>query len=133
MDTQRLSWLVWFQFVLTLVILAAVGFVIGPAGAAGVPAESAGLLVPVFIGAGGLGTVILFALSPALARSVKGNYFSYVLVRGAFAESIGVYGFVLYLLGASRNLFPVFLVWSLALLVLVMPSSADQDRFNSSL
>ena len=133
MNTQRLSWLVWFQFVLTLVIFAGVGFFIGPAGTAGVPAGSAGLLAPVFIGAGGLGTVILFALSPALARSSKGNYLVYMLIRGAFAESVGVYGFVLYLLGASRNLFSVFLVWSLALLILIMPSSADQDRFNDSL
>lgn len=54
---------------------------------------------------------------------------SFCIVRWALAEAIGLFGFVLYFLGAPATLFFTSLGWALVLLVLLRPNPEGQEEF----
>ena len=78
-------------------------------------------------GAAGVTTVLILVMRSLLAGRTR--YMSFCIVRWALAEAIGLFGFVLYFLGASATLFFTFLGWALVLLVLLRPNPEGQEEF----
>ncbi len=86
------------------------------------------LVLQIALGALSLATaVVVYGLLPYIAKRI--GYFLFTTLRWAFSVSIGVYGLVLFLLGASRLAFFSFLGGSLLLLLLLYPSERMRRRF----
>ncbi len=71
-------------------------------------------------------TILTFR-GPVVSR-VK-NYGKFCIFRFAFAQAIGIYGFILFLFGASWLVFGIFLAWALVLELLVAPTQGNRARF----
>jgi hypothetical protein len=51
------------------------------------------------------------------------------IIRFALAESIAIYGLVLYFLGVSWVVFAIFWAWSFCIFLFLVPTEAGLDRF----
>ena len=112
-------WVLWTGLLAAVLGYGAVGYFLQHA--RGLPGADASAVATLRLILGGLAlseTAAIFALphllkdrSPALVG----------LIRWLMAESIAVYGLVLFVVGAPWSYFGVFLGWSLVLLAIHMP------------
>jgi hypothetical protein len=72
-----------------------------------------------------LQTLGMLALRQRLAALVQFDPLRFFVVRFALAESVAVYGLVLFLLGRSWAVLLAFVAWALALMVLIRPSADE--------
>ena len=127
--SQKSLWTLWMTMTCAVFIYGGIGYFVRKLGSAAPSPELLPMVAPVFFGMATLETLALYLFFPRFAR--KSTYSSYSILRWAFAESIGVNGLVLFILGASPLIFVVFLAWSLLLNLSMMPSDEDRDRFES--
>ena len=119
-------WLIWLSFVTALPMYGVVGFLVRNQ----TQGFSPGLLpmaTPLFVILAVSVSLLLIVLRFVLAGRV--NYSTYCILRWACSDSIGIYGFILFLFGASWQIFAGFLAWALLFLLSQMPTQADRQGF----
>lgn len=125
---KKIVWIVWFALVNSLFVYLIVGYFVRQSNQAMVNNDILPVLTPILAAISFVISVLIFLLSPKLAK--KRNFFTYCIFRWAFAESICIYGLVLFILGATWYIFGSFFILSLFLFMILMPTQATLDRFN---
>ena len=125
--SQKTLWLFWAVFTYSIFIYGLVGYWVRRSGGNAAFGGLLSMLIPTFLSLASLETGALFLFMPQFAG--KTTYFSYSIIRWALAESIGAYGLVLFMLGASRVIFGIFLGWALLLNLMMMPNKNDRNKF----
>ena len=122
-------WTVWGAIFGTLGILGGIGFFLRESDTLSVPLtpEDLSVLIPIFSILAVAITAAVFAGAPMLAKHV--NYQAYSIIRWALTEAIGTIGFVVFLLGASWNVFSAFLGWALLLAFYIRPTDDAHYQF----
>ncbi len=84
----------------------------------------------VFLGmSSGLHVLTAFLLRQAIAALTKGSYVGYCIVRWALLEAIGVYGFVLAMLGVDFAVTSIFFMAGLLTIGGTRPGATDREAF----
>lgn len=117
----------WLAFVHGLFLFTVVGVGFWPALRGTSPQSPDRLLIAIFLVMGATSTAALFKWHKVGSRPK--SYLSYSQTRFAFAESVGIFGFILLLQSSSWPAYLPFLIWSATLLWLAKPTKADQQRF----
>ena len=125
--SRKTLWVFWGAFTYASFFYGVIGYWVRCSARISVSGELSSMLIPVFIGLALMETIVLFLLMPRFAQ--KTSYSSYCILRWALAGSIGVYGFVLFVLGASWVILAIFLGWALLLNLILMPTQNDRDKF----
>jgi len=119
--------IVWLSLLGSIFIYVLVGFMARSQGAPPAsPDAPLGLMAGMFAIIA-LGTTGFIVLSSRLL--IRAEYFSFCIVRWALAESIAIYGLALFLMGLDWPFFLGFIVWALALMVVLMPSASARQRY----
>lgn len=126
-NESKMAWILYGAMFSAMVFYGVVGFLIRGS-AAPAPNPLLPMLTAIFLAAAGMETVLLLAWASQMAGKML--YVGYCVIRWVLAEAIGIYGFVLFLLGAEQVFFVTFLGWSLALMLLCMPTEADREKFD---
>jgi hypothetical protein len=124
---QRVMWILWASLLLSLVIYVVVALVAGPTArpADGMSHDLAFLKwIFLAIAFGETGAILM------LSRTLVGKLplLNFFVVRWALAESIGVFGLVLYFVGEALTFLLVFIGWGAALLLLLAPTHSAIQR-----
>ncbi|TNE48766.1 MAG: hypothetical protein EP343_15260 [Deltaproteobacteria bacterium] len=128
---RKLLFRIWVGLLALLFVLAGVGLALVSSRKAPPVDPKMILVLQIALGALSLATaVVIFGLLPYIAKRI--GYFLFTTLRWAFSVSIGLYGLVLFLLGATRLAFFSFLGGSLLLLLLLYPSEKIRLRFAPS-
>lgn len=128
-NPQTVLWMLWGTILGTLGVLGGVGFFLRESDILTAPLtpEDLAVLTPIFSILAVSITAAIFAGAPMLAKHA--NYQVYSLSRWALAETIGIVGFVLSLLGVSWNVFSAFLGWALFLTFYLRPTADAHHQF----
>jgi F0F1-type ATP synthase membrane subunit c/vacuolar-type H+-ATPase subunit K len=117
--------LLWGSFVFTHVMFVVMGVLL-PDPAAAIPAEELQLMIIVMSGIGvSVGVVALGLVPRVFARA---DYFTFLILRFALAESITIFGLVLAFQGADWRVPTIFAAFGLLLHLLAAPTDADKRR-----
>ncbi len=124
-NSMQTLWVLWGAFVSSLAFYGGVAFLVSEQGwALGAPGLLS-LLIPLFGAMAALEALFLILFFPRLAG--KMDYTAYCILRWAMADSIGIYGLILFLLGASWDVLGAFIGGALFLNVLFRPSSLEKE------
>ncbi|MDP8257685.1 MAG: hypothetical protein P9M14_18210 [Candidatus Alcyoniella australis] len=127
LPNASMVWLIWLSLIGSILIYGLVGIMVRSSSGPLDPDANLNMILGIFAMVGLATSVVTLLSGRFLARS--GQYFTYCIVRWAMAESIAIFGLALYMIGADAPFFFIFLVWSLALMLLLMPNHASRDRF----
>lgn len=119
-------WFLWLVNIFALIIYAFIGYRIR-ALSNGLLLEIPNQLFTAIFVILGIGNTAFSFFGPFVSKVNKFEQFC--LLRFAFAEAIGVYGFFLFICGASWTTFGIFLGWSLMLQLLVAPTESNRQGF----
>ena len=119
--------LLWAAFTYSTFMYGLIGYLVRRSGVTATSGELLSMLTPTFLSLASLETGALFLFMPQFAG--KTTYFSYSIIRWVLAESIGIYGFVLFVFGVSPTIFGIFLGWALLLDLTMMPNKNDRNKF----
>ncbi len=129
-DPPSPLWILWGMMTGSVFFYGAVGYFLRKSGVIAPSVELLSLLMPAFLLLAAVEAMALFLVfQKFVVRKV--TYSSYSILRWTLAESIGIYGLILFVLGGSRLIFGGFLGGSLLLNLVMMPSAEDRDRFDS--
>jgi hypothetical protein len=122
--------LVWKAMVGVVGVYAALGYWLSGGGERAASDELQSLLVPVFAGVSAAAMVAVFSRGHLLAQ--RAGYRAYCLIRWAAAETIGLFGLVLALAGATSTVTIAFCGWSLLSLFRLRPTADDFRRYRTA-
>jgi hypothetical protein len=121
-------WILWGAFVFSHLVFVVIGQVARDPGAALSPEE----LQPILITMSGVAIgVVAFSLGMAPRIFAKAPYFTFLILRFAFAESVTIFGLVLAFMGADWRVPVTFAAFGLLLHALAAPTEADRRRHES--
>lgn len=126
-ENQTVLWILWGALTASLGMYAVVGYLIQQWLSRSLAIELPSAFVFFCGGMALVKTIVIFTCGSLFAK--QGNYQTYSILRWALAEAIGIYGFALFVLGASWTVFGTFLAWALLLELRLMPTADDQQRF----
>ena len=129
-QNPQIMWILWCAITAGLFIYAIVAYIISLESPADQNPETLTTLMAVLsvVAAGETGFLFLF---PSLyAKNPNGNFMTLMIIRLAVAESIGIFGLVGRLMGVSWVVFAFFLVWSLVLMISLMPTKSAIANFD---
>lgn len=115
--------------ILWMAFLGAVGVYIVIAYILGFGREKASdltFMLPIFAGVAAVMTIFAFSAGKLLAQM---EYQPYCIVRWAMVESVGVFGLLLVVLGASANTALAFFGWALLSLLRLRPTPEDYQQY----
>jgi hypothetical protein len=92
--------------------------------------ETQSLLVPVFAGVSAAAMIAVFSRGHLLAQRV--GYRAYCLIRWVVAETVGLFGLVLAIVGATNTVTIAFCGWSLLSLFRLRPTPDDFRRYRTA-
>ena len=120
---MQTTWIIYGALCMSMIIYGAVGFaVVEP------PEEpNTDMMMPLALGIVSLTTS---AGTFFVDKFIQGNYQTRNIIKWALAESIAIYGFVLYFLTANTVYLLAFIVFALALMAVHAP---NQKSFEESL
>jgi hypothetical protein len=125
-NAKNVIWIIWAAILLAVPVYA----IIGQFAATSSAADNAGnlpLLIPAFVAISiGASVIVLFMARKLFAKG--GNYLAFEIIRFAISESVAIYGLILKLCGGGAISY-LFFIWSAVLLLLVMPTRSDRDKF----
>jgi hypothetical protein len=128
---QTVLWMLWGMIIGTPGVLGSVGFFLRETDmltpTPPLTPEDLAVLTPIFASLTIAMTVAIFAGASGLAK--RTNYQAYSLIRWSLCEAIGMVGFVLFLLGASWNVFCPFLGWAFLLAFYLRPTDDAHHQF----
>jgi len=126
-NKSGILWILWLSMVGSIFIYAIVGFMVRE----NTPAPEDTSMVGVLTLAFSLVSIGTSALALLFGRLTGGkmDYQPFCIIRWALAESIAIYGLVLFILGASWAVFIPFLVWAIIMQLLLAPTHNSQQRY----
>ena len=77
----------------------------------------------------GLHVLVVFLLRQMIAAIARSSYVTYCILRWALMESVGIYGFVLAVIGVDLLVVSLFFAVSLMLLAASNPGANDRAVF----
>lgn len=123
------SWILWGAFSISHLLFVVLGQ-FAPTPEAAVAAEE---LQPILIGLSGAAVgMVMFSLGLAPRLFAKAPYFTFSILRFAFAESVTIFGFVLAFMGADWRVPVTFAAFGLLLHFLAAPTEADRRRHDEA-
>lgn len=119
--------ILWLAITVSLFIYCAIGLIVRSTGQTADNTNILPTLIPMLMGIAFIDTILVLFL---VKKLIKGkNFFTFLVVRLALSEAIGIFGLVLYFLGADLAVFLGFLIWSLILMIICFPSKAAHDKY----
>ena len=122
------AWLLWIAISGSLLIYAVVGVIVRQNNSPDTDPGLFTVLIPALILVSATETMLVLTVWGRLFAR-KSSYLNYCVVRWALAESVGIFGLVLTILGASTIICASFFIWSALLFVLLAPTRGDRQRF----
>ncbi len=112
-------WALWFAMFQALAVYLAAGYFIRINSGAPEPPVSLGVLAALLTALSAGMTAVNFLVMPKLASKMQET--AYYLTRWALAEAIGIYGLILFLMGASWVVFGAFIGAAMAVMIALKP------------
>ena len=126
-----LLWILWIALMIAIAIYAGIGSYAGQKMTLSQSEDILPMMTTIFLVFAGFETIfVLVFAGKVFAKST--NYMTYCIFRWAIAESIGIFGLVLMFMGPTTSTGFIFIVWSLALLLVLMPNQGNRDRFEKA-
>ena len=119
-------WLIWGSFMGALPMYGVAGFLVRSQ-SKGFSPGLLPMMMPVLLVLAVAVSILLLIFRFLLAGRV--NYSTYCILRWACSDSIGIYGFNLFLFGTSWPVFAGFLAWAFVFHLSQMPTQADRQGF----
>lgn len=126
-DQKKTLWIIWIAINGFIVFLPAIAHFARSNQDLATSPVFLETFIPVLVGFSVLGTIFIFAYSRFAAS--KAPYMTFCIIRWALAESIGIYGFVIYFMGGSLTVLAGFIVWSLVLNLIHSPTHANYEKY----
>jgi hypothetical protein len=127
-QAQMVTRVLWMTGMLSPVLFVLVGWLVRRTLARAAATPSLGLLTGVLAALAGGVSIVLVLVKRPLARWARHDPARFFVLRYAIAETVAVYGFLLFMLGAGWRIFLAFTVWALSLMALIRPTEDDDAQ-----
>lgn len=115
--------ILWMAFIGAVCVYIGIAYILGLGRE---KASDLTFMLPIFAGVAATMTLLAFSAGKLFAQM---EYQPYCIVRWAMVESVGVFGLLLAVLGASANTALAFFGWALLSLFRLRPTPEDYQQF----
>lgn len=122
----QIAWVIWAALLASIIMYVGIGLFLRQQGGGAQFAGELGVLrVALLVASFGVSAVNLL-LPRLIGRNLQ--FFQLSIMRWAFSESIAIFGFVLFFLGDTLEVFLLFVAWALGFFLLLAPTRSARQR-----
>ncbi len=121
--------ILWFALLVSLFLYALVGYMVKDNIKAELDVSFLNLMAMMLAMVAVVVTLVVMLIGRFWSTRELPTCFAYSILRYALAESICIFGLILFFLGASWQVYAVFWGWSFCLMLFLIPTEGGIDRF----